>query len=130
MMTISTLEAHFPCEVAHIWDIMTNFDNCTWRSDIKRIEVIDELHFIEYTQKNFATNFIITNMIPNQYWSFQMENDNMKGEWIGEFTYEHGTTILHLHEEVHAKKWFMKPFVKSYLKKQQTSYIRDVKKAL
>ena len=28
------------------------------------------------------------------------------------------------------KKWFMKPFVKSYLKKQQMRFVFDLKKAL
>ena len=33
-------------------------------------------------------------------------------------------------EDVTAKKVFMKPFVKGYLKKQQETYVNDLKKAL
>ena len=33
-------------------------------------------------------------------------------------------------EDVTAKKFFAKPFVKGYLKKQQALYVKDLRKAL
>ncbi|MCH5281969.1 MAG: polyketide cyclase, partial [Lachnospiraceae bacterium] len=63
-------------------------------------------------------------------WEFDMENDNMKGHWIGVFTQKDGQTEIDFTEDVIAKKVFMKPFVKSYLKKQQSQYISDLKKEL
>ena len=59
-----------------------------------------------------------------------MENDNIKGHWIGVFTQKGGQTEIDFTEDVTAKKIFMKPFVKSFLKKQQTQYISDLQKAL
>lgn len=44
---------------------------------------------------------------------------NMKAEFKSEIT-----------EEVYAKKAIMKPFVGMYLKKQQASYLADLKKVL
>lgn len=35
------------------------------------------------------------------------------------------STMLTFKEDVVAKKWMMKPFVKLYLKKQQSLYVRD-----
>ena len=59
-----------------------------------------------------------------------MENSNMKGHWIGIFTSHGNQTKIEFIEDVQAKKWFMKPFVKSYLKKQQTQFVEDLKKSL
>ncbi|WP_330394079.1 hypothetical protein [Lachnoclostridium sp. An181] len=33
-------------------------------------------------------------------------------------------------ENVIAKKWFMKPFIKWYLKKQQTQFVNNLRKLL
>lgn len=59
-----------------------------------------------------------------------MENSNMKGHWIGIFTSKDDKTEIDFTEQVSAKKFFMKPFVKSYLKKHQTQFVMDLKKIL
>lgn len=59
-----------------------------------------------------------------------MENGNMKGHWIGIFKEENGMTEVDFTEDVKVKKFFMRPFVKSFLKKQQELYVSDLKKAL
>ena len=41
-----------------------------------------------------------------------------------------GKTEIDFTEFVEAKKWFMKPFVKSYLRKQQSQFVEDIRKAL
>ena len=58
-----------------------------------------------------------------------MENSNMKGHWICLFTSKDNKTEIDFTEYVTVKKFFMKPFVKSYLKKQQAQFISDLKKA-
>lgn len=59
-----------------------------------------------------------------------MENSNMKGHWVGIFTSIGDKTEIDFTEQVIAKKFYMKPFVKSYLKKQQTQFIMDLKRIL
>ena len=54
----------------------------------------------------------------------------MKGHWIGIFTDKWNETKIDFTENVIPKKWFMKPFVKTYLKKQQKQFVLDLKKAL
>ena len=54
----------------------------------------------------------------------------MKGHWIGIFKEENGMTEVDFTEDVKVKKFFMRPFVKSFLKKQQELYVSDLKKAL
>ena len=65
---------------------------------------------------------------PYRRWEFDMENSNMKGHWIGAFTDQGNETEIDFTECVEAKKWLMKPFVKSYLKKQQTQFVADIMK--
>ena len=59
-----------------------------------------------------------------------MENSNMKGHWVGVFTSLGSKTQIDFTENITPKKWFMKPFVKAYLKKQQKQFILDLKKHL
>ncbi|MBS6764080.1 MAG: SRPBCC family protein [Clostridium sp.] len=129
-MAISNMKATFQCEIQKVWNIVTSLDNYSWRSDLDRIEVIDENRFIEYTKEGYATTFTITNTEPCWRWEFDMDNDNMSGHWIGIFTYANGITTIDFTENVTAKKLMMKPFVKSYLKKQQSAYAADLEKAV
>ena len=59
-----------------------------------------------------------------------MDNTNMTGHWTGVFTSQGEETEIDFTEYVSAKKIFMKPFLKTYLKKQQAQFIMDLKKAL
>ena len=129
-MAISNMKATFQCEIQKVWNIVTSLDNYSWRSDLDRIEVIEENRFIEYTKEGYATTFTITNTEPCRRWEFDMDNDNMSGHWIGIFTYANGITTIDFTENVTAKKLMMKPFVKSYLKKQQSAYAADLEKAV
>lgn len=54
----------------------------------------------------------------------------MTGHWTGVFTHKDGQTEIEFTENVTAKKLFMKPFVKGFLKKQQEQYLNDLKTAL
>ena len=110
--------------------MVTSLTEYGWRSDIEKIEVLSETDFVEYTKDGYATTFTITAAEPWQRWEFDMENDNIKGHWTGLFFQENGKTTVDFTEEVTAKKAWMKPFVKGYLKKQQERYIEDLKKAL
>ena len=54
----------------------------------------------------------------------------MHGNWTGIFSSKGGITTIDFTEDVTAKRWFMKPFIGAYLKRQQALYIKDLKKAL
>lgn len=129
-MAISNRKAIFHCEVQKVWDVVTSLTEYGWRSDIDKIEVLSEIDFVEYTKDGYATTFTITAAEPWQRWEFDMENDNIKGHWTGLFFQEDGKTTVDFTEDVTAKKTWMKPFVKGYLKKQQARYMEDLKKAL
>ena len=129
-MAISNIKAVFPKDVQDVWNIVTSLENYQWRSDLSKIEIINEKQFIEYTKDGFATTFTITASDPCRRWEFDMENSNMKGHWTGIFSSKNGQTEIDFTEDVAAKKLIMKPFVKAFLKKQQEQYVSDLKKAL
>lgn len=129
-MAISNIKADFSADMEKVWRLVTSLEDYSWRSDLDRIEVTGKNQFIEYTKEGYATKFTITAFENCKRYEFDMENDNMKGHWTGIFTYENGVTTIDFTEDVEAKKFVMKPFVKGYLKKQQAAYIADLKKAL
>lgn len=129
-MAVSNVKAVFQSDISKVWETVTSLENYSWRSDLSKIEVLNEKQFVEYTKEGYATTFTITATEPCKRWEFDMENDNMKGHWIGIFTQKGNQTEIDFTENVVAKKIIMKPFVKSFLKKQQSLYIKDLKKAL
>ena len=129
-MAVSNIRATFNCDIKKVWDTVTSIDNYAWRSDLSKIEVLNEKKFIEHTKEGYTTDFTVTVTEPYRRWEFDMENDNIKGHWVGVFTQKGEQTEVEFTEDVTAKKFFMKPFAKGYLKKQQSRYVEDLKKVL
>lgn len=130
-MTISNIKDSIDSNIHKVWETVLAVDKyIQWRSDLSKTEVINEEQFIEYTKNGYPTTFTITVVEPHRRWEFDMENSNMKGHWIGIFTSIDDKTEIDFTEQVTAKKFYMKPFVKSYLKKQQTQFVMDLKRIL
>lgn len=130
-MAISNIREIISSDIHKVWEAVLAVDKySTWRSDLSKTEIIDEKQFIEYAKNEYATTFTVTVVKPYKRWEFDMENSNMKGHWVGIFTSRGTDTEIDFTENVTPKKWFMKPFVKSYLKKQQTQFVLDLKKVL
>ncbi len=129
-MAVSKITAYFDCDITEVWNTVTSKENYGWRSDIDRIEVINDRQFIEYSKDGYATNFTTTVFDPCKRWEFDMENSNMKGRWVGAFSRVNDQTCIEFTETVKAKKLIMMPFVKGYLKKQQEKYVCDLKEEL
>lgn len=129
-MAVSNIKALFPSNVQAVWDIVTSLEHYEWRSNLDKIERIGENQFVEYTKDGFATTFTVTAFEPCRRWAFTLDNQNIKGNWVGIFSEKDGQTEIDFTETVTAKKWFMKPFVKAFLKKQQALYVSDLKNAL
>ena len=127
-MTESTIKAVLPRDIKRVWDTVTSLDHYEWRGDLDRIEIQDDKTFIEHTKSGYSTVFTVTACIPMERWEFDMENSNMTGHWTGIFTAKGDETEIDFTEQVKAKKWLLKPFVKSYLRKQQTQFVADIMK--
>lgn len=129
-MSIVNTTVKFHCSVEEVWNIVTSLTDYGWRSDLSRIEVLSEKKFVEYTSKDYATTFTITVTEPFKRWEFDIENSNIEGHWTGVFSEINGEAEISFTEDVKPKKFFMKPFVKGYLKKQQEAYIADLRKVV
>lgn len=129
-MANANIKVTFLCPVEKVWDIVTNLSNYEWRSDVSKIEIVDDRKFIEYTPDGFKTEFVTTDKELYKIWEFDLENESIKGHWSGKFYAQEDRTTLDFTENATAKKLLMKPIVGAYLKKQQKQYFMDLKKAL
>ena len=128
-MTTSNIKALIPSELRKVWEFILDIENYdAWRSDLSKTEVVSDKQFIEYTKDGYPTTFTVTLVEPYRRWEFDMQNSNMGGHWIGVFTDKGNETEIDFTECVEAKKMLMKPFVKSYLKKQQAQFVADIMK--
>lgn len=128
-MAKTNIKSIIQSDIDNVWETVLAVKNYNkWRSDVSKTESINEKKFIEYTKDGYSTTFTVTFIKPLNRWEFDMENSNMKGHWIGIFTAKADETEIDFTECVEAKKLLMKPFVKSYLKKQQIQFVADIMK--
>ena len=114
-----------------VWETVTAVDRYPlWRSDLRGVEFLDEKRFVEYDRSGFATTFLTTVWEPPIRWEFDVENRNMMGHWTGTFTACGQETAVTFTEQIHGKKFYLRPFLRSYLKRQQAQFLSDLQKAL
>ena len=129
-MAIANIKVTLLCPIEKVWNKVTDLNDFVWRSDLKNIRIVDNSKFVEISKDGIETYFKVTECIKNQCWSFEIENENIKETWVGKF-YSHGDkTTLDFTENIVSKKLIFKPFIGSYLRKQQNLYFKDLKKAL
>lgn len=130
-MIRSNIKREINCNIEKVWDIITDNTKYTWRSDLSKIEIIDDQHFIEYAKNNYPTYFTITLKEKGKEYRFDIENTNIKGKWIGLFKMlDNGNVLLDFTEEIEMNHFIMKVFAKLYLRRQQQKYMKDLEKEL
>ena len=130
-MITSNIKKEFNCDKNKLWNIITDNANFAWRSDLSKIEIIDNTHFVEYTKKNFPTYFTIISKEKLKVYKFELKNENLKGKWIGIFKeLPNGNIELDFTEEIEVNSFIMKMLAKFYLKSQQKRYMRDLEREL
>lgn len=130
MITVNTKQI-INRDIHCVWKTILDVEKYNiWRSDLGKIELINEEQFIEYTNKGYKTYFTVTDIEPYKRWEFNMENTNIKGHWVGVFIQKEDKTFISFTESITVKKIIMKPFVSLYIKKQQKQFIKDLKKFL
>lgn len=130
-MITSDIKEIIRCDIQKVWETVTAVDKYSqWRSDISRTEIIDDSRFVEFTKDGYSTIFTVTVAEPCGRWEFDLENSNMEGHWTGVFISRGNETVIQFTENISVKKWFMKPFAKLYLKRQQKQFISDLKNVL
>ena len=130
-MIKSNIKKEFNCDIEKLWDTITDNTKYSWRSDLSKIEITDDRHFIEYTKSNYPTYFTITSKVNLKEYKFDIENTNMKGKWTGIFKkLDNGKVLLDFTEEIETNNFIMKLLAKPYLKSQQKRYMNDLKNEL
>ena len=130
-MIRSNIKKEFNCDKNKLWNIITDNANFAWRSDLSKIEIIDNTHFVEYTKKNFPTYFTIISKEKLKVYKFELKNENLKGKWTGIFKeIPNGNIELDFTEEIEVNSFIMKMLAKFYLKSQQKRYMRDLEREL
>lgn len=128
-MVKSNIKKVFHCDIEKIWNIITDNSNYSWRSDLSKIEIIDDTHFIEYDNNNYPTHFTITSKKKLKEYKFDIENTNIKGTWTGLLKQlPDGNVELDFTEEIETNKVKMKLLTKPYLKRMQRRYIKDLER--
>ena len=130
-MVEQNIKREFNCDIERLWNIITDNTNYIWRSDLSKIEIIDNKHFIEYAKNNYPTYFTITSKENLKEYKFDIENTNIKGKWTGIFKeLSNGNVELDFTEEIETDNIIMKLLAKPYLKTQQKRYMKDLEKEL
>lgn len=129
-MRKSTIEILIPANKRLLWDIVTDNSSTAWRSDLSKVEIVNDLEFTEYTTGGISTKFTITNKIEYEYYEFSFGNNNMSGLWYGKFIeVDKNVTRLEFTEEIK----FCNPIVEliSYIflpiKLNQKKYMQDLR---
>lgn len=130
-MIKSNIKKEFNCDIEKLWNIITDNTNYTWRSDLSKIEIIDDKHFIEYAKNNYPTYFTIISKEKLEEYKFVIENTKINGKWIGIFKkLDNGNVLLDFTEKIETNNFVMKVLAKPYLKSQQKRYMKDLEKEL
>ena len=130
-MAVTRIKTGLPCGINKKWGVVFGGGNYgALGSGLCKNGGVKNRKVFEYNKNGHSTKFTGTLVEPYARWEFEMENSNMTGHWIGVFTERGDETEIDFTECVKAKKWFMKPFVKSYLRKQQAQFVADIRKAL
>lgn len=118
-------------DIQRVWELIASYGNyVSWRSDLKSVDGVTDNIFMETSKDNKRLMFYITQREPYSLLCFDMKNDVIQGYWTGKLSEADGKTILEMTEEAYTKKLLLKPVLNRYLKKQQSLFIEDLKRAL
>ena len=120
----------FSCEAEKVWEVLENLSDCSWRRNIREIEVISDTQFVEISKEGYRTSYTIVEKEECKSVSLEFENENMHGSTTMILCEENGVTTAEFWLEVLTSKSFMKPFVKAAMRISHAEYLEDLQKAL
>lgn len=130
-MVQSNIKKEFNYDIKKVWNIVTDNNNYSWRSDLSKIEIVNNQEFIEYDKNNFPTHFTITKKDYLKEYRFTIKNTNIEGTWIGIFKELPNNKVeIDFTEKIETHNLLMKLLAKPYLKSMQKRYIKDLEKEL
>lgn len=120
----------FQTDLDTLWDVITNNNDYSWRSNIKEIKVLDDKKFVEIDNDGVETEFTIITFDKNKKYEIDYENEDLKGHWVGLFYLTSQGAELDMVEDVEAKNALLSLFVPKTLKQMREVYIEDIQRAL
>ncbi len=118
----------FKSNVEKVFKTVTNISDCSWRSDLSKVDKISKDKYIEYDRKNRSTKIKITDCRENIQFEYDVQNGNYTGHWCGQFApLKDGGCRMYIlfYFEPHS---FLGKFVN--VDKFEERYIADLKKEL
>ncbi|WP_294578490.1 hypothetical protein [uncultured Thomasclavelia sp.] len=79
------MQVDFSSSIEKVFQTVTDLMDCSWRSDLAKVEKIDDNKFIEYNRKNQATKILVTDCRQNTQFEYEVQTNNYKGHWSGQF---------------------------------------------
>lgn len=70
---------YFEESLSCIFRNLTDSTNLIWRSDVKEVKVIDDTHFIEYSNQDYPTFFTIVKKTKNKKYELEFVNNDLEG---------------------------------------------------
>jgi hypothetical protein len=132
---ISKKEIILEYNIKNIWDIVVDNNDYTWRTGIKKLELLENGIWIEYYDDagKYFTKFTLKEKNEYTLYSFEMENKNYYGEWIGQFIeINKNETKCVFTETIYIKNKIMRVLAKLFwnMEKIQEQYFKDLKNRL
>ncbi|WP_080292102.1 hypothetical protein [Clostridium botulinum] len=124
----------FSSDINTVWDVVTNNEDYDWRSDISKIEILDNGDsWIEYALNGSHINFDILKKNDCKEYDFNMNNKMFTGKFTSRF--EKSATEnakVEFVESISIKNPILKPISYLFFDIQgfQDTYISDLKKKL
>ena len=122
------MKVYFKSDVEKVFNVITNMKDCSWRSDLSKVECIDDGKYIEYNRKNHPTKILVTEYLKNIQFEYDIQNEYYKGHWCGQFApLKDGGCVMYLLFYFESVS-FLGKFIN--VDKFQKRYIEDLKKEM
>ena len=122
------MKVYFKSDVEKVFNVITNMKDCSWRSDLSKVECIDDGKYIEYNGKNHPTKILVTEYLKNIQFEYDIQNEYYKGHWCGQFApLKDGGCVMYLLFYFESVS-FLGKFIN--VDKFEKRYIEDLKKEL
>jgi len=122
------MKVYFKNDIEKVFNVITNMKDCSWRSDLSKVECIDDGKYIEYNRKNNPTKILVTEYLKNFQFEYDIQNEYYKGHWCGQFApLKDGGCVMYLLFYFESVS-FLGKFIN--VDKFEKRYIEDLKKEL
>ena len=122
------MKVYFKSDVEKVFNVISNMKDCSWRSDLSKVECIDDGKYIEYNRKNHPTKILVTEYLKNIQFEYDIHNEYYKGHWCGQFApLKDGGCVMYLLFYFESVS-FLGKFIN--VDKFEKRYIEDLKKEL